>query len=128
MKLLRLWIVLLAGTSFLAGLATSRLMDSQPPQAPAKFESFAARFCTEFGIDPDSERARHMRVILQNYEEDRLRVERRHLSVYRAAMDDELVVLGQQYEARIRDKVVPPEQRDLYDSLAGESPAALANR
>lgn len=128
MRLLRVWIVVLAATAFLAGLATARLMDSKPPQEPAKFELFAERFCTEFGIDPDSERAQHMRVILQSYEEDKLRVERRHWTVYQAAMDDELVALGQQYEGRFRDKVVPPRQRALYESLVGESPAAPATR
>lgn len=126
--MMRFWILLLAATCFLAGFAASEFLGTHPPVELASFHAYATRFCEDFGIDPDSERARHLRVILRNYEDDKERVASRHRSVYSTAMEQELAALGTQYEARIRDKVVPPQKRALYQALAGEPPTAPAQR
>lgn len=125
---LRFWISLLAGTSFLGGVTVARLLDTPPPTEPAPFEAFVARFTETFELESEPRRVEALQVVARHYEEEKLGIEHRHLAVYRAAMEDELVALGAKYEEWIRERVLPPAKRAQYDLLAGDLSMTLAPR
>jgi len=118
---LRLWIVLLAGLSFLGGGAAGRWMtlrDVQATDERGPFEDYAQLLQRRY--DLGEERMGYLRVVLETYERDLLRLEQRLLTEYRSAAEPELRALNREYEGYIRDRVLPPGRRSEYDaSIAG---------
>lgn len=110
----RLWILILALVSGLAGFAGGRLLAPEPPvsDGPASFGEYAARLEVAFDLAP--ERARNLRLLLDRYERELEDLKTRQL----AELEPELVRLGDTYRDRIRDKVLPPARRAEFDRMA----------
>ena len=118
----RFWALVLAAVSFLAGLAAGVLFagtgEAQLPSGP--FARYEQRLLDEYDLGPQRRRA--LRALLTQYGEDLERAQRRHLPVYQAAMEPDLTDLGVRYSALIRDKVLPPSQRQRYAQEAAGLP------
>lgn len=111
----RLWILLLALTSFLAGsagglLAGTRLAPPAPERGP--FSDYAALLVARFDLEPDRER--RLRAVLELYHRDLEELKSRHV----AEAEPELIRLGEACRQRIRDYVLPSEQQAAFDAEA----------
>jgi hypothetical protein len=116
---LRPWVLLLAIASFGAGLGAgwwSRGQSEAQPAAEPAFAGFERRFVEEF--DLSSDRARALRALLANYQQDLGRVEQVALTSGMAGQGAELSRLGVRYRDWIRNLVLPPDQRDRFDQLS----------
>ena len=118
----RAWITLLAGTSFLAGLAAGFLLSAlraEEPAASGDFGGYRQRLVEQFELDP--ERAELLGVVLVNYEQDLARV--RDLQTARSMenMEPELLELGSRYWSLIRERVIPPASRSEFDRFAEQN-------
>jgi hypothetical protein len=118
---LRLWISVLAGVCFLAGLAAGILLAPAilPERVPWPFAQYERRFAAEF--DLDAQQARDLHYIMDRYHRD---VEALQAS-QAEEIEPELVRLGEQCRSRIRSYVLEPEARGRFDILcAGAAPDA----
>jgi hypothetical protein len=125
----RVWIVLLAGVMFLAGLAAGTLIEGRRlrgPEHEGPMPAFEARFLRDFELSP--ERSRALRTVLASYEVERARIERRHRPDYHAAMEPELAALGTRYHVMIRDKVLPARERTRFDDAVAGLPIEPVRR
>lgn len=118
----RAWITLLAGTSFLAGLAAGLLLSAlraEEPAASGDFGGYRQRLVEQFELDP--ERAELLGVVLVNYEQDLARV--RDLQTARSMenMEPELLELGSRYWSLIRERVIPSASRSEFDRFAEQN-------
>ena len=118
MKYARLWIVTLAGVSFLAGVAAGMLgvHAGASDLDRGRFAAYGDRIIDEF--DLSSERAGHLRVILRGFDSKIRKIERGHRAEYYAALESDLRPIGIEYNRYVRDKVLPPGQRANFDALA----------
>ncbi|MDF1799908.1 MAG: hypothetical protein P1V81_12080 [Planctomycetota bacterium] len=109
----KLWVLILALVSALAGFTGGQLV--QPPEPPqperALFAGYADRLAADFDLSPDRERA--LRLLLMGYERKLEELKTRHL----AELEPELVRLGDTYRDYIRDKVLPEDRRAEFDAL-----------
>ena len=113
----RLWVVGLAGLMFLSGMAFSRLLDKKGAE-DTPYESFAIRFEQEFELS--KERSHYLRELLRFHYQNRRRIEERHKSTLDTQLGRELDGEHQKFKTRIRDKVLPPHQRERFiQRLAG---------
>lgn len=110
----RFWIVVLALTSFLVGLAAGFLVSLRrhPLVEPSPFAAYEARLVERFELD--EERTRWLRRILASYDEDLEALKARHVR----DMEDEFVEVGLACRDRIRRWVIPEERRQEFDRLA----------
>lgn len=123
---LRLWIAILAGTSFLGGLASGLLVGEVRGQAtPARGTFDDYRELLVDGLELDAERERLLRELLRNYENDVKRVRDRHSVEILAAMEPELRELGERYRNLVRNRLLDPERRAAFDQLATLNQRAL---
>lgn len=117
----RVWVVLLALTSFAAGVGAglylARPSAPQPGTAEA-FEAYRSAFSREFQLD--AERSRLFGELLRNYQRDLDAARERVLAASRSELEPELAELGQRYRQWIRDHVLPPEQRATFDARVRE--------
>ena len=114
----RVWIVALALVSFLAGSAAGALWTrkTNPQGDTGPFAAYAQELIRTFDLSP--ERAGHLRVLLREYESDIQRIKQAHRASYYASLEAELRPKGLEYNNYIRDKVLPPQQRESFNSLA----------
>ena len=125
MKDPRAWIVVLCAVTFMAGAAAGVLFSraTAPATDQGPFSDYAERLIDEF--DLTSERAGHLRVILREYQAEIERieesVERKYAAAMNADLAAQLVPTGIEYNRHIRDKLLPPEQREKFDALASAS-------
>ncbi|MCA9001348.1 MAG: hypothetical protein KDB61_05460 [Planctomycetes bacterium] len=113
----RLWVVGLCALMFASGAAFSRLLGGNGEET-TPYESFASRFEVEFDLSP--ERSQIFRELLQFHYQKRRRIEERHKSTLDTQQGRELDEEDQKFLTLIRDKVLPPHQRERFDQrLAG---------
>ena len=118
----RAWITLLAGTSFLAGIAAGLLLSAlraEEPAASGDFGGYRQRLVEQFELDP--ERAELLGVVLVNYEEDLARVRDQQTARSMENMEPELLELGSRYWSLIRERVIPPASRSEFDRFAEQN-------
>ena len=123
MKSERLWVLLLAFTTFCAGVAAGVLLSLRHPvfgddhgamQYP--FSSYEQRMIDTF--DLDDEQVRNLRWILRDYQEKIEALKESNI----AALDGELVKIGREHRELIRAKVVPEHQLQQFDLWVGGLP------
>lgn len=120
MSSVRLWILLLALTSFLAGsaggvLAGSRLASNAPDRGA--FADYATLLVETYDLSPD--RTRRLRAVLDLYHSDLEELKSRHIG----EAEPELIRLGETCRQRIRDYVLTDEAgRAAFDR---DTPALL---
>lgn len=118
MHSVRLWVVLLALTSFLGGLTAGMTVARPAPAAPQidePFGDYRLAFRQQFELDP--ERDRLFGELLRNYQSDLDASRERVLAASRAQLEPELAQLGLRYRGLIRDHVLPPHRRAEFDQL-----------
>ena len=118
---LRLWILGLSITAFLAGLAAGMLFGLQVPrpgQERRAFADYETLLVRDFELD--GLRRQALRGVLDRYERDVEDVKSRFLE----QSEHELADLGLTYRRWIRDRVLFPHQRDDFDRLVAGLPAA----
>ena len=121
----RLWVVVLAVTSFLAGAAASLFLTLQraPVQDPGPFAHYEARLVEEYEIG-DEER-RKLRQILEVFHDEVELLKARQLAEYEA----EMAKAGEDCFTRIHDWVIPAEHLERFRVAAGlDSAAPVAAR
>ena len=122
MKEPRAWITLLAGTSFLAGLAAGILISAVQAEEKASegdFSGYHRRLAQQFELSP--ERSELLGVVLVNYEQDLARVRDQQTARSMETMEPELRQLGSRYWTLIRDHVIPPNSRSEFDRFAEQN-------
>lgn len=113
----RLWIVLLALTSFFAGLAGGILTGTRiAPRAVERgpYDDYAEMLVRAYDVPP--ERARHLRAFLEQYHRDLEDLKARQA----AGAEPELIRLGEICRQRIREYVLTDEGRADFDREAGD--------
>jgi len=112
----RLWIVLLALLSFLAGAGTGHILTERAVGAEDRgpMSDYEALLVRRF--DLGAERRRALRVVLQSYQQEIDEIETRYLVSYRSAIEPELRRVGAEYDRYVRDRVLPPSERVAFDS------------
>lgn len=118
---LRLWVLLLALTSFLVGAATGPwvarwLFPSARAAEQGPFEQYERALVETFQLGP--ERRAPLHAILEEYRHDLERIKDRHMADYMTSMEPDLSKLGRAYRETIRDKVLPEHQRAEFDRFA----------
>lgn len=114
----RFWAVLFALTTFCAGLAVGVLLSfRRDPVQERPFGSYEAQMIAAF--DLDEARVKNLRYILQHYQDEIEALKERNL----AALDPELVKIGLEHRALVRDKVVPEHYLQQFDQWVGGLPA-----
>lgn len=119
MNALRAWILLGMGVSFLAGIPAGVLLarrQAPPVEERGSFADYAGRLGQEFELGP--ERRRALRVILADYERTLDGVRSRQLDRF----EDEIVRAGRLCRDRIRNVLLPEEDRARFDALAAVFP------
>lgn len=119
------WIGVLAGVSFLAGLAcgplvTRWLVPPPPPARVAPFSEYQRALADRFELS--TERRALLSDLLASYERELERIKDAHMADYTSAMEPELSAKGVEYAAYVRDRVLPPERRPEFDRLAAGLP------
>ena len=123
MSVERVWIAILALTSFLSGSAGGFLysLHQNPEERPGAYSAYEERLVSTFQID--EERALWLRGILDRYDEEIEDLKARHVR----DLEPELVALGETCRKRIRSWVIPTDRLDEFDRLArgtGQFPPA----
>lgn len=107
----RIWTVVLAAAWFIAGVGTGYLFSVQradeSPMAP-----YAHRFAETFELD--DYRRRTLIQVLDDQEARREEIVHRHQT---STAEPELRALYRQTQQTIRDRILPPAQRQRYDRL-----------
>ena len=115
MKDVRLWIVVLSGAWFLAGLSAG-LFVSGAERSASPLAGYADAFAEEFQLDE-----KHRRVLVQvldSYATERQSIRARHEADTRDAMEPDLRVLDERVQRILREQILPPDQRARFDQLA----------
>lgn len=118
----RAWIALLAGTSFLAGLAAGLLFAAfraEDPPPVGDFGGYQARLVRQF--DLTEERSELLATVLVHYEQDLERVRDQQTARSMETMEPELRELGDRYWSMIRERVIPPNSRGDFDRFAEQN-------
>jgi hypothetical protein len=110
----RLLVIGLACIMFLSGMVFSRLLDKKGVEK-TPYESLATQFEQEFELSKN--RSNHLRELLRFHYEKRQRIMQRHESTLDTQQGRELDEEDQTFMALIRDMVLPPHQRELFDKL-----------
>ena len=114
----RFWVLVLAATTFCAGLAAGVLISSrvQAAQQERLFGAYETQMVAAF--DLDEERLRNLRWILQTYTEKIEALKERNI----AALDSELVKIGHDSRELIRSYVIPDYHRQQFDQWVDGQP------
>lgn len=113
----RLWVMVLALTLLGAGFAGGVLFTLRRTPEMRPFAAYEEQMTAAFGLD--EERVRNLRYILQRYQEEIEALKERNL----AALDPELVKIGLEHRALVREKVVPADSLQQFDLWASGLPA-----
>ncbi len=113
MKDIRLWVAVLSGTWFLAGLSAGHLLSARTSDS-SPFRAEADRLTAEFQLDGLHRRG--LLQVLDRVERQRSEIRRRHEAATRDAMEPDLRALYRQKDDFIRNKILPPGQRAAYDA------------
>jgi hypothetical protein len=92
----------------------------RPPEEPRPFASYEAQMIGAF--DLDEARIQNLRYILQDYHEEIEALKERNI----AALDPELVKIGEEHRELVRTWVVPEHDRQQYDLWVGGLPAVAS--
>jgi len=110
----RLWILLAAAVSFLAGTAAGVLWARSGDVEPSSgWAAYAERLADEFDLSP--ERRSCLRVLIAEYASEVANKRRAYESRILNQIEPDLRELAARYDDRIRDYVLPPGQRAKYD-------------
>jgi len=119
----RFWVLVLAITTFGAGLAagvllaaTGRVPSLRSEEVARPFGAYEQRMTEAF--DLDEEQVRNLRWILRDYQEKIEVLKESNV----AALDGELVKIGREHRELIRAKVVPEHHRQQFDLWVGGLP------
>jgi len=116
---LRVWVVVLALTSFAAGAGVgvwstaSRLAGEPPHSTFADYEQLLAQ---RFELSP--ERRKLLTQVLESYEQDIREIQDRRSAELMSSMEPELAERGRYYRSLIQDNVLPERQRAEFAQLA----------
>jgi hypothetical protein len=113
----RFWVVVLGLTLVGAGFAAGVLVQLRRTPESRPFAAYEAQMIEAFGLD--EERVRNLRYILQHYQEEVEALKERNL----AALDPELVKIGLEHRALVRERVVPEHYLQQFDLWAAGLPA-----
>lgn len=119
MNSLRLWVVLLALVSFLAGAAAgvwATAAHLQPAAPAGPFEEYRRMLLASFSLPP--ERAKHLDTILAAYAKEIEDIKNRRMADTISSMGPELAERGSYYRSLIQDRVLPEDQRERFKSMA----------
>ena len=122
----RRWILLLAGTSFLAGLAAGLLLAAvrvEDAGPEGDFGGYRRRLVQQFELS--EERSQLLSAVLVIYEQDLARVRDQQTARSMETMEPELRELGGRYWKMIRERVIPPNSRSEFDSFAAQNLVVL---
>jgi len=125
MSVERMWVTILALTSFLSGSAGGFLyaLHVNPQERPGPFAAYEERLVQTF--DLDEERALWLHGILGRYDEEIEVLKARHVR----DLDPELVALGETCRKRIRSWVVPLDRQAEFDRPAhGNAPPPFSTQ
>ena len=124
MKDLRFWSVVLAGAWFFAGLGAGVALSKREPN-PSPLASYADALCEEFHLS--GRRRRVLFQLLDDYETKKDDIRERHEAASLEAMEPDYRALDAEYEAKIRNTILRPNERERYDAF-GEPLAQIAAR
>ena len=122
MENLRLWIAVLACAAFGAGMgvgwygSTRVQAEQERGRAFGPFDAFRQQF--EATFKPSAERQRLLKELLAHYQKEIDALEQEQLDRGRPELERKLEKLALTYQERIRNSVLPPDQRAEYDRLA----------
>ena len=122
----RAWITLLAGTSFLAGLAAGLLVaavQADESGLEGDFAGYRQRVVRQLELNP--ERSELLAAVLVNYEQDLARVRDQQTARSMETMEPELRELGGRYWKLIRERVIPLDSRSEFDRFAEQNLVVL---
>jgi hypothetical protein len=120
---LKLWISVLALTSFASGIPAGIVIAQRMnPRAtrPGPFQDYEALLNQKFELSP--ERRYALNQVMGLYARDVEAVRQRYLARAGSAMQKELEDVGLRYAERIRNDVLPADQRAVFDELARATP------
>lgn len=117
----RMWVMVLALTTFFAGLAAGVLLSFRGDRVERPLGAYEQRMTEAF--DLDEERVRNLRWILRDYQEKIDALKESNI----AALDGELVKIGRNHRELIRNKVVPEHHRQQFDLWVGGLPVLPSN-
>lgn len=117
----RLWGVLFAFMSFLGGGAAGLLYARErfgPTPVEGPFVHYERLLSAHFALDPA--RARILRGLLWNYQEEIDRLRDRHTAELLSVMEPELRDHGLRYRNIIRNELLSEQDREEFDRLVRE--------
>lgn len=113
----RIWIVLVAAASFLAGAAAGVLFSQdKTPEPSTCWGVYDERFAETFELS--KERRDLLRILLDQYASELANKHRAYEARLHAQLMPELTELADRFDSYIRDRVLPPSQRAKYDRLS----------
>lgn len=121
---LRLWVLVLALTSFAAGAGlgvwgTASRLSGEPPRST--FADYEQLLAQRFELSP--ERRKLLSHVLESYEQDIREIQDRRSAELMSSMEPELAERGRYYRSLIQDNVLPERQRAEFAHLAHPSPS-----
>ncbi|MAF64952.1 MAG: hypothetical protein CMJ84_04740 [Planctomycetes bacterium] len=122
MNSVRLWVLLLAGTSFLGGLAAGTLMAERArvqQHVTEAFPDYRGLLVRHFDLAP--ERERELRNILTLYQDSLTEISDRHMAELMSGMEPELSQKGRHFRGLIRNHLLEEEDRPTFDRLCASS-------
>ena len=123
MNPLRVWIAVLAGTAFCAGLAGGLYWGERRAAVDQLDGDYSAvyrrMFEDEFDLSP--ERRRLFEALLERYDEEVEEVRQRALAQSVIRLDEDLAALGVRYRDAIRNHVLPRAQQEHFDRLVAQA-------
>ena len=122
----RLWVIALAVVMFLSGLAASALWQGPEKGLTPSQEAYADRLEREFQLTPG--RAEALKKLLRWYALDIQRIKDQHGATQDTSLGRELDAEAVRLGAVIRDKVLPPDQREKYDRMLTDKSQPFPSR
>ena len=123
MNPLRVWICVLAGTAFCAGLAGGLYWGERRAAASeltgSHSEVYRRMFEEEFALS--AERRRLFEQLLERYDEEVEEVRQRALARSVSQLEGDLAALGVRYRDAIRNHVLPSDQQQHFDRLVAQT-------
>lgn len=123
MKDLRLWIIVLAASFFLAGTATGLLMGERrrgEERSTKPFADYVDLLTDHFQLEP--KRRALLEEIMRIYAEDIEKTQRLHEEALAPQLVEDLELYGKRCRERIRNQLLDADERAEYHSLALGSP------
>jgi hypothetical protein len=114
----RLWILILTGVTFLAGLGTGIIVTERSHRETdvvSAFGDFERAFSQEFDLDP--ERQRLLGGLLDHYNLETQEIRDRYAAQNHREMEVDLRRAGLEYRQLTRDRLLPEHKRQEFDLL-----------